>query len=410
MAELEYDWRFWGRPSQLEPPAGWTTWLILAGRSFGKTRAGAEWVRSQMCGKTPLAPGRVSHMALIGETAADIRKVMIEGGESGLLVVHPKDFRPTYAPTQRSVTWPNGAIATLYNATEPDQLRGPQHGAAWCDELAKWRYARETWDNLQFGLRLGTDPRQVVTTTPKPIALLKEILAAPNTVVTRGSTYENRANLPVKYFANIVAKYEGTRLGRQELDAELLDEAEGALWSRDMIEAARIAEAPEMKRIVVAIDPAVTSNEQSDETGIVVAGRGVDDRGYVLADYSGRFTPDGWASRAVRAYREHKADRIVGEANNGGDMVEHVIRTCDPQVSFKKVWASHGKQARAEPVAALYEQGRVSHVGGFADLEDQLVTWEPLGKERSPDRLDALVWALSELMLGSIAEPRVLSL
>ena len=398
---LIHDWGFWARPKQLAPVGPWLTWLILAGRGFGKTRSGAEWVRAQMCGTTPLGAGLISHIALVGETAADTRRVMVEGAESGLLAVHPRDFRPSYVPTQRSVTWPNGAKATLYNATEPDQLRGPQHGGAWCDELAKWRHARDSWDNLQFGLRLGTDPRQVVTTTPKPIALLKEILAAPNTVVTRGSTYENRANLPAKLFTDIVAKYEGTRLGRQELDAELLDEAEGALWTRDLIEAARskVADAPDMARIVIGVDPAVTSNEQSDETGIIIAGLGRDGHGYVLEDLSGRYTPGKISRMVCDAFHTWSADRIIGEVNNGGDWIEHAIRQVDRRVAYKAIRASRGKAARAEPIAALYEQKRVHHLGGFADLEDQLCAWEPLGGGRSPDRLDALVWALTELML-----------
>lgn len=400
--ELLWDWRAWARPNQLPPDGDWLTWLVLAGRGFGKTRCGAEWVRSIACGKTPLSPGTHRRIAIIAETAADARDVLVEG-ESGILSVHPKDFRPSYEPSKRRLTWPNGAIGTLYNAVEPDQLRGPQHDAAFCDELAKWRYARETWDQLQFGLRLGNDPRQIITTTPRPIPILKEILAASTTVVTRGSTYDNKANLAEAFVKQIIAKYEGTRLGRQELNAEVLDDLPGALWTRDMIDAKRIRTAPSMIRVVVAIDPSGTGGDadDGDSIGIVVAGKGIDGRGYVLADRTCKLSPDGWARRAVQAYREFGADRIVAERNFGGAMVEHVIRTVDKNVAYKEVTASRGKVARAEPVAALYEQGRVSHVGSFPELEDQMCMIASDGYigEGSPDRCDALVWALTELML-----------
>lgn len=398
---LLWDWQFWARPNQLPPAGSWLTWLVLAGRGFGKTRCGSEWVRSVACGQTPLAAGTHRRIAIVAETAADARDVMVEG-ESGILSVHPPDFRPLYEPSKRRLTWPNGAVATLYNAVEPDQLRGPQHDAAVCDELAKWRYARETWDQLQFGLRLG-HPRQVVTTTPRPIPLLKEIIAAPNTAVTRGSTFDNRANLAPAFLAEVTRRYEGTRLGRQELNAEILDDLPGALWTREVIDKARVRQAPDLQRIVVAIDPSGTGgdSDDGDSIGIVIAGKGVDGRGYVLADRTCKLSPDGWGRRAVAAYREFKADRIIAERNFGGAMVEHVIRTVDRSVSYKEVVASRGKVARAEPVAALYEQGRVSHVGALPELEDQLCLMLPDGYagEGSPDRADALVWALSELMV-----------
>lgn len=401
--DLEYDWSFWGRPKQFAPTGNWLTWLVLAGRGFGKTRAGSEWVRSIACGNTPLEAGTHRRIAVIAETAADARDVLVEG-ESGLLAVHPVDFRPHYEPSKRRVTWPNGAVATLYNAVEPDQLRGPQHDAALCDELAKWRYARETWDMLQFGLRLGETPRQMVTTTPRPIGLLRELVKADSTVVTRGSTFENAGNLARQFLTSIRQKYEGTRLGRQELNAELLDDLPGALWTRPMFDDHRVKDKPDLQRVVVAIDPSGTSgNDGGDDIGIVVAGKGVDGRGYILADYSCNLSPDGWGRRAVNAYHEHSADRLIAERNFGGAMVEHVIRTIDRSVSYKDVTASRGKAVRAEPVAALYEQGRVSHVGSFADLEDQLCLMGPDGYcgEGSPDRADALVWALTELFLDA---------
>lgn len=374
----------------------------MAGRGFGKTRCGSEWVRSIACGDTPLTGGTHRRIAIVAETAADARDVMVEG-ESGILSVHPNDYRPNYEPSKRRLTWPNGAIATLYNAVEPDQLRGPQHDAAVCDELAKWRYARETWDQLQFGLRLGRRPRQVITTTPRPIPVLKEIIASPTTVVTRGSTYDNAANLAPS-FRQIISKYEGTRFGRQEINAEILDDIPGALWTRTAIDAGKVRQAPDMVRVVVAIDPSGTQgkSDDGDSIGIVAAGKGADGRAYVLADRTCKLSPDGWGKRAVNAFHEFKADRIVAERNFGGAMVEHVIRTIDPRVSYKEVTASRGKIARAEPVAALYEQNKVSHVGSFPELEDQLCAMAPDGYlgEGSPDRADALVWALTELMLN----------
>lgn len=403
--ELAFDWSFWGRPEQLEPPGNWSIWLILAGRGWGKTRCGAEWVRKIACGKTPLSAGEVGRIALVAETAADARDVIVEG-ESGILAIHPNDFRPLYEPSKRRLTWPNGTVATLYNAVEPDQLRGPQHEAAWCDELAKWRYARETWDNLEFGLRLGTNPRTVITTTPRPIPLLREILGEGGVHPTKGSTYDNRANLSPKFLARIEGRYAGTRLGRQELDAELLDDAPGALWSRANLDAHRRkkSEVPQLQRVVVAIDPAAVAGGGGDtdrgaKTGIVAAGLGIDGRGYVLDDVSCALGPHGWASRAVAAFDEHKADIIVAEINQGGDMVEATVRSVRDIIPFKKVHASRGKVTRAEPVAALYEQGRVSHVGSFSDLEDNMVLFTPLGIEgdTTADNVDALVWALTEL-------------
>lgn len=401
---LLWRWDFWGRPEQLEPVGDWWAWLILAGRGFGKTRAGAEWVRSIACGPTPLARGRASRIALVAETAADARDVMVEG-ESGILAVHPPAFRPLYEPSKRRLTWPNGAMATLYNGTEPDQLRGPQHDAGWSDEIAKWRYAQEAWDNLQFGMRLG-EPRQVITTTPRPIPLLKELIKTPGVLVTKGSTYANKANLAPKFLKQIEDRYENTRLGRQELHAEILDDAPGALWSRAMIEGSRrrSGELPAMQRIVVAVDPATTTGGGGDldrgaETGIIAAGLGVDGRGYVLEDASCALGPFGWAQRAVALYDTRKADRIVAEVNQGGEMVKATLQTVRDIIPVTMVHASRGKVTRAEPIAALYEQGRVSHVGAFPQLEDQMVLFTSLGIEgdTTADRVDALVWALTEL-------------
>jgi len=413
-AKLLYEWPFWARPSQLPPSGDWDGWLILAGRGFGKTRTGAEWVRSMVCGATPHEKGRYSRVALVAETAADARDVMVEG-ESGLLAVHSKGFRPNYEPSKRRVTWPNGATATLFNATEPDQLRGPQHDLAWLDELAKWRYAQETFDMLQLGLRLGDAPKQCITTTPRPIPLLKALITNPRWTVTRGSTYDNKINLAPSFLDQIAKRYEGTRLGRQELSAEILDDAPGALWTRAKIDDTRRKKTdklPDMQRIVVAIDPAASAGteEGQAETGIVVAGLGVDGRGYVLDDVSCRQTPNGWARQAVAAYDLHSADAIVAELNQGGAMVEQTVRSVRPKINFIGVRASRGKVTRAEPVAALYEQGRVSHVGAFPALEDQMVLFTPLGieGETTADRTDALVWALTELfpsMVNKIERP-----
>jgi phage terminase large subunit-like protein len=406
-AQLEFTWEFWARPKQLEPSGDWRVWMLCAGRGYGKTRCGAEWVRTLVEG------GRAGRIALVAATAADARDVVVEG-ESGLVAICPPWNRPLYEPSKRRLTWRSGATASLYSADEPDRLRGPQHDAAWADELAAWRYP-EAWDQLMFGLRLGADPRVVVTTTPRPTPLIRQLISSPTTVVTRGTTYENRAHLAGAFYESIVKQYEGTRLGQQELLAELLDDNPGALFRRDDIEKGRVREAPPLVRIVVAVDPAVSSGEASNETGIVVAGLGVDAHAYVLADVSGRLTPYEWARRTVDSYHAHRADRIVAEKNQGGALVESNLRTVDPRIPYKGVTATRGKTTRAEPVGALYEQGRVHHVGCFPKLEDQMCAWDPSaqvgGRARresaavsdhrsaSPDRMDALVWALTELMV-----------
>ena len=389
--QLLYDWPFLAREKQLPPDGAWSVWMILAGRGFGKTRTGAETVRYW------IESGQGKRIALVARTAADVRDVMVEG-ESGLLAISPPWFRPIYEPSKRRLTWPNGAIATTYSGDKPDQLRGPQHDKAWCDELAAWRYP-DAWDQLQFGLRLGDNPQVVVTTTPRPIKLVREIIAEKTTVITRGSTYENAANLAPPALARLKTKYENTRLGQQELYAVLLDDNPYALWKRGNIDSNRVTKTPDLTRIMVAIDPAVTANEDSDETGIVVAGIGKDGHGYVLDDMTLSGSPDQWARQAIAAYHKYNADRIVAEVNNGGDMIEYTIHTIEKHVPFKQVRASRGKQTRAEPVAALYEQNKVHHVGMFAELEDQMCQW--MQGEDSPDRMDALVWVLTELMVGN---------
>ena len=399
VANLSYCWEFWARPNQVAPEGLWSTWLILAGRGFGKTRTGAEWV-------IELArdfPG--CRIALVAETAADARKVMIEG-ESGILARSAPDFTPDYAPTNRQLTWPNGSVAITYNATEPDQLRGPQHHFAWCDELAKWRYAQEMWDQHQFGLRLGDHPRTLVTTTPRPIPLIKRLVADPRVQTVRGSTLQNRANMPDSFVQEITDKYAGTRLGRQEIDGEILDDIPGALWNRETIDTARLRELEvDLERVIVAVDPATSSEEGADEHGIVVVGLARDadgyGRGYVLEDASCRGSPEDWARAAVRMYRKHQADKIVAEKNQGGEMVSSVIKAVDRSVPVKLVHASRGKVVRAEPISALYEQGRVHHVGRFDILEDQMCLFSidniRSASMGSPDRVDALVWGLTEI-------------
>ena len=390
-AALASAWPVWARPEQLQPPGTWRTWLILAGRGWGKSRTGAEWVRAQV--KAGLA-GRI---ALIARTASDVRDVIVEG-ESGILAISPKDERPIWEPSRRRLTWPNGAQATTYSADEPDQLRGPQHDGAWCDELAAWRYP-ETWDQLRFGLRLGAHPRVVVTTTPRPTKIIRDLIASPDTVVTRGRTRDNVANLAPGVVAELERRYAGSRLGRQELDGEVLDDSAGALWRWTWIDAARVAKAPDLRRIVVAVDPATTSGEESDETGIVVAGIGYDGRGYILADESGRYRPEEWARKVASAYHAHKADAVIAESNQGGEMVGAVLRAYGSAgLPVRTVHAKRGKATRAEPVAVLYEQARVSHVGSLARLEDQLTTWDPGASGASPDRLDALVYAVTDLL------------
>jgi phage terminase large subunit-like protein len=414
---LPYIFEFWAMEHQLPPEGDWRTWVILGGRGAGKTRAGAEWVRARVEGALPLDPGACRRLALVGETVDQVREVMVFG-ESGIMACSPPDRRPEWQATRRRLVWPNGAVAQVFSAHEPEGLRGPQFDGAWVDELAKWKKARDTWDMLQFGLRLGEAPQVCVTTTPRNVGVLKDILASASTVVTSAPTEANAANLAQGFLEEVRARYAGTRLGRQELDGVLVDAAEDALWTPAMIEAGRVEAAPDLDRIVVAVDPPVTGHAGSDECGIVVVGavtRGPvqDWRAYVLEDASiGAASPASWARAAIRAMERWGAERLVAEVNQGGDLVEQVIRQVDPLVPFRKVHASRGKAARAEPVAALYEQGRVHHLRGLARLEDQMCAMTSRGFEGkgSPDRVDALVWALTDLIVEPGAKwraPRV---
>jgi phage terminase large subunit-like protein len=392
-------WKATARPDQITPEGDWSTWVILAGRGWGKTRTGAE--DAAWAGLSN--PGW--RIAVVAPTSADARDTCIEG-DSGLINVLPREAVQTWNRSLGELILVNGTRYKTFSADEPERLRGPQHHRAWADELAAWRYP-EAWDQLMFGLRLGQHPQAVVTTTPKPTPLVKSLVASPSSRVTRGSTFDNAANLAPSALAMLKAKYEGTRLGRQELDAEILGDLPGALWSMASLDAYRLREAPPMGRIVVAVDPAVTATEASDEHGIIVAGLS-EQRGIVLEDASLQGSPHEWARRAVSLYRSWGADAIVIEVNQGGDMVAHTIRTIDPNVKIKEVRASRGKHVRAEPIAALYEQGRVAHVGAFPALENQMTQMTTSGfeGEGSPDRVDALVWALTELFPG-MTQPKL---
>lgn len=385
-----YNWELFARPNQLPPNEDWLYWLLLAGRGFGKTRAGAEWVRNQVeeHGK--------KRIALVGATAADVRDIMIEG-ESGILAISPPWNYPIYIPSKTKLIWPNGAIAKTYSAEKPDRLRGPQHDCAWADELASWQRMQDAWDMLMFGLRLGEKPTCVITATPRPLKLIKALIKDKDTVVTSGDTFENQANLAPAFFSRIIQKYKGTRLGRQEIFAEILEDNPDALFNRDDIDQNRVDSVPELNLINVGVDPAVTSNENSDDTGIIVAGKDSKNHFYIMYDYTCHMSPEKWARKCVNAYNDHQANRIVPEVNNGGDMVKALMRAVDPSVRVKSVRATRGKALRAEPISALYEQGRVHHVGIFPKLEDEMCSWSPDLNEDSPDRLDALVWALTDL-------------
>lgn len=406
---MRYDWDLYARAAQRMPAGQWSTWVILGGRGMGKTRPGSETVIewSKSLGRD-YGGGKI---ALVAKDPGDARKVMIEG-ESGILASSPPWWRPVYKPSLKQLHWDNGVIADIYSSEEPDDLRGPQHHKAWGDELCKWKHPQETWDMLQFGMRLGVEPQTVLTTTPRPIKTLIEILSDVTTVVQKGKTSDNQANLSPAFLRHVYRKYKNTRLGRQELNAELLTDTPGALWTLDLIEATRVQKMPcNAVLIVVGVDPSANDGEQERdelddelaETGIVAVAKGEDGHGYLLHDLSGSFSPAKWGARAVEHYEALKAEKIVGEVNNGGAMVEHVIKVAAKEagydVNFKSVHASRGKRTRAEPVAALYEQKRFHHVGAFPEVEDQMTTWVPGMK--SPDRMDALVWAATEAMLLS---------
>jgi len=396
--DILYDWEVWARPKQLPPPGEWLTWLIRTGRGWGKTRTGTEWVIDQ-------ARKGAEHIALIAETKADARDTMVEMGPASILKISRPNFMPNYEPSKRRVVWPNGCVGTIYSGDEPDQVRGPSHDIAWIDELAKFKYPQAVWDNLMFGLRNREDLRILVTTTPRPIPIIKRLIEDSNTKDITGSTYENKDNLPQKYFDYVIKKYEGTRLGKQEIYGEILADNPNALWTRKIIEDNRRNKAPELVRIAVAVDPEATVSEASSETGIIVGGICRDGYGWILSDGTIKGSPDKWGNAVISEYHKFKADRIIGEVNNGGDMVEYVIHTIDSKVPFMAVRASRGKYIRAEPVSALYEQGKIHHVGNFPDLEDQLCEWVP--GDKSPDRLDALVWLITDLILESDLPPEI---
>lgn len=402
LSDLQYDWNFWGRPTQHEPKVPYFCWLCLAGRGWGKTDTGAHWVIEKVeAARRAKKPIRI---ALVAETAADARDVMVEG-ESGIMAASHPDFMPVYQPTRRRLIWPDGSIAMTFSGDEPGQLRGPQFHYAWVDELAKYTYPDDTWDNLEFGLRLGDNPQVIVTTTPRPIPIVINLYDDPMTVVTTGSSYENISNLAPKYIQRVIHKYEGTRLGQQELHAQILRDVPGALWSIGLIGATRVRpeNVPEIVRFVVAVDPAVSSTDDSNETGIIVIGKGVNGHGYVFKDASGVLSSYAWARTACKEYEHWKAGRIIGEVNNGGDLVRVNVHNYDPNVKFRAITATKSKGKRAEPIAGLYEQGKMHHVGYFPDLETQmtLITVDEYLGPGSPDRLDALVWGAHDIMLGA---------
>ncbi len=388
------NWPFWARQDQLPPAGDWTIWLLLGGRGAGKTRAGAEWIRH-------IAQNSPRRIALIGETYQAARDVMVEGA-SGLLTITPDNEKPRFFSSRRRLEWPCGSVAELFSAEDPDALRGPQFHAAWGDEICKWRYDQKTWDMLQFALRLGAKPRQCITTTPRPTKLIKSILARSDCIAARASSHANRNNLSPVFFEAIVGRYENTRLGRQELNAELIEDEPNGLWNRAMIDFARLNSAPPLERTVIAIDPPASAGRSADECGIIAAGCSAEGHAYVLEDCSAAgLSPVQWAKRALAALRRHRASRLVAEINQGGNLVENVIRQIAPDAAFRAVRASKSKHMRAEPVAALYEQGRVHHIGNLPKLEDQMCAFDgEKSNGRSPDRMDALVWALTDLIIN----------
>lgn len=389
---IYYNWReIWARPSQIEPEGDWTYWLILAGRGWGKTKTASEWIRERVYS------GEAKHLAFVAPRSADIRDVMIEGA-SGLLDVFPPNQRPIYEPSKRRVTFHTGAVAITYSGDEPDQLRGPNVDTVWIDELASARLQKEIMDMIAFCLRIGSNPRCIITTTPRPTPTIKGLAKQANVHITRGTTFENRENLSPVFFDSIIGKYERSRIGRQELYGEILEDNPKALWNSAEIDSHRVDKHPILRRIVIGVDPAVTANKKSDETGIIAVGKGTDDHYYVLEDKSCRESPARWGKIVCNLYGKLEADKVIGEVNQGGDMVGHVINTIDPLVNFKSVRATRGKKVRAEPVAALFEQGKVHMVGVFPDLETQMVEWNPEEDGDSPDRIDSMVYAIMDLM------------
>lgn len=421
-AVLSLLWMFevWALKHQRPPSGDWLTWVVMGGRGAGKTRTGSEWVRAQIEGSKTKEKGRCSRVALVGETIDQVREVMIFG-ESGLLACSPPDRKPVWQSSRKQLVWPNGAIAQVFSASDPESLRGPQFDCAWLDEFAKWKRAKEAWDMLQFGLRLGDDPKQIVTTTPQNTSILKDILKKKDTVVTSAPTRDNRMNLAASFLKKVTEDYAGTRLGRQELEGELLEDVEGALWRLKQFDRRSLVKLDDLDRIIVAVDPPVTSGANADECGLIVAGvemRGTPREwiGHILADLSIKgATPNAWAIATIEAAEKYQADRVVAEVNQGGEMVENILRQRNGNIPFRAVRASRGKVARAEPIAALYEQGRIFHVQGLKKLEDQMcqMTLSGFSGTGSPDRVDAMVWALTDLMITPAANgdgPRVRSI
>ena len=416
LKQLKFDWSFWARPEQLAPPGDWNTWFLNAGRGFGKTRTGAEWCREQV--KRGLKRG-----AAVASTNSDIERVMVKG-ESGFLNICSPDDKthrgakmgfPEWSPTKRTLTWENGAKIEFYSAEEPERLRGPQFHYAWADELAAWNKDQDTWDMLQFCLRLGKHPRVCVSTTPKSTALVRKLLKDPTTHITNGSTYDNAANLSGKYIDAVKAQFEGTRLGRQELYAEVLTENEGALWTGEMIDDCQVKrdQVPPLEQIVISLDPATTNNVESDLTGIIVAGKDENGIAYILEDHSFKGLPEAWASKAIALYHEWNANMVVYEKNQGGDLIPTVLHGIDTDIPLKGVFASNAKVARAEPISLKYEKGWVKHVSNpssghsLSELETQMTTYEPMGKHKSPDRYDAMVWAVTQLLFKGVTQKSV---
>ncbi len=418
IAAMPWLFDIWALPHQTPPEGNWRNWLLLGGRGAGKTRAGAEWIRSLVEGSTPSEAGQYKRIALVADTIDQAREVMIFG-ESGILACTPPDRRPKWVATRKMLEWPNGATAQIFSGSEPESLRGPQFDAAWLDEFGKWKKAKDTWEMLQFGLRLGDDPKILITTTPRTVGILKKLMDDPDTVQTHAPTDANRANLAPGFLEAIETQYAGTRLGRQEIDGEMITDVDGALFTYEMIERCR-EDAPEkFDRIIVAVDPPASHHSKSDECGIIVAGAVFDGqdqrnwRAYVLADLSMKQArPEEWAARAVAGYHEFGADCVLAEVNQGGNMVESLIKQVDPSTAFRAARATHGKSIRAEPIAALYAQGRVKHVDIFESLEDQMLLMTTTGFHGggSPDRLDAMVWAINELMVNKTVvkfEPKI---
>lgn len=402
------EWLLKARHDQLPPLSNWKTWLLLGGRGAGKTRAGAEWIHGLVHGYAPFCKEAVGIIALVGETLGDVREVMIDG-ISGLRNLG-RGARPRYETSRKRLLWDNGAVAYAFSSEDPESLRGPQFGGAWCDEAAKWRYADETFDMLQFGMRLGKNPRAMVTTTPKPTNFIRRLIASPAVVVSHTKTRDNKANLSPNFIATLEQAYQGTRLGRQELEGELLEDIEGALWQRNQLDSLKHRQCPQMSRICVAIDPPASSHAKSDACGIIVAGVDLEGIGWVIADATVQgVKPEQWAATAIQSFHRFQADTIIAEINQGGDMVTSVLRAVDATIPVQTVRANRGKWVRTEPIAALYAQGRVQHGKGLEALEDEMCAMTPNGKAggRSPDRVDALVWALNSLMLENQAAPKI---